>query len=256
VYRELAAPAPLAPLVECLWRRDLRAEADDPEGAVLPDGRVDLLLDRERGTLVAGPQTRALARPLRAPFAVHGLRLRPGAAAAVLGLPASELVDAHVPLAALDTPAATALLRRCEAAREARVPVAALAEAVAAADPPAPDPLVRAAADLLDRPGATVAAAAAAVALSERQLERRFATAVGLGPKTLGRVLRLQRFLAAARRSGPAAVALARLAAEAGYADQAHLTREARRLTGRSPAQLAASNRPAPASALSAPTVA
>ena len=34
---------------------------------------------------------------------------------------------------------------------------------------------------------------------------------------------------------------LARLALDAGYADQAHLTREARRLSGRTPAELVAS---------------
>ena len=38
-----------------------------------------------------------------------------------------------------------------------------------------------------------------------------------------------------------AADGLARLALDAGYADQAHLTREARRLSGRTPAELVAS---------------
>ena len=39
-----------------------------------------------------------------------------------------------------------------------------------------------------------------ALGVSERQLRRRFADAVGYGPKTLARVLRFQRFLALARR--------------------------------------------------------
>ena len=39
----------------------------------------------------------------------------------------------------------------------------------------------------------------AALGVSERQLRRRFADAVGYGPKTLARVLRFQRFLALAR---------------------------------------------------------
>ena len=73
--------------------------------------------------------------------------------------------------------------------------------------------------------------------MSERQLRRRFADAVGYGPKTLARVLRFQRFLALAGRGDD----LAGLAFEAGYADQAHLTRECRRLSGRTPAELVAS---------------
>ena len=76
----------------------------------------------------------------------------------------------------------------------------------------------------------------AALGVSERQLRRRFADAVGYGPKTLARVLRFQRFLALARSGDE----LARLALTAGYADQAHLTRETRRLAGRTPLELVA----------------
>ena len=64
---------------------------------------------------------------------------------------------------------------------------------------------------------------------------RRPAAAVGYGPKTLQRVLRFGRALAAL----DAGVDLARLALEAGYADQAHLTRECTRLAGAPPAALA-----------------
>jgi AraC-like DNA-binding protein len=49
--------------------------------------------------------------------------------------------------------------------------------------------------------------------------------------------MRLRRFLALGEEAGGG---LATLAAEAGYADQAHLTRECRRLTGRTPAELLA----------------
>jgi hypothetical protein len=52
-------------------------------------------------------------------------------------------------------------------------------------------------------------------------------------------VLRFQRFLALAARD--AAPDLAWLAFEAGYADQAHLTRESTRLAGLPPAALLAS---------------
>jgi len=77
--------------------------------------------------------------------------------------------------------------------------------------------------------------------LGERQLRRRFADAVGYGPKTLQRVLRFQRFVALATGGEPGGRPdLARLALEAGYADQAHLTRECRRLAGLPPAALLA----------------
>lgn len=79
----------------------------------------------------------------------------------------------------------------------------------------------------------SVANVVAQLRLSERTLRRRCHHAFGYGPKTLERILRFQRFLALARRfSGNG---LARCAAEAGYADQAHLSREVRQLCGLSP---------------------
>jgi AraC-like DNA-binding protein len=114
--------------------------------------------------------------------------------------------------------------------------------------------LTRAAALGLAVPGARVAELGAELGISERQLRRRFADAVGYGPKTLARILRFQRFLALAadeaaqggsgapvasyRWAPPPRVDLAGLAFAAGYADQAHLTRECRRLAGRTPAEL------------------
>jgi AraC-like DNA-binding protein len=75
-------------------------------------------------------------------------------------------------------------------------------------------------------------------ARSQGRARRRFAAAVGYGPKTFQRVLRLQRVLAQAGRLPRAGASLAALAAEAGYADQAHMSRELLALTGRSPAAL------------------
>jgi transcriptional regulator GlxA family with amidase domain len=77
-----------------------------------------------------------------------------------------------------------------------------------------------------------VDALAEELGLSERQLRRRCMAGVGYGPKTLQRVLRLRRFL----RAG--ADELAKAAFDAGFADQAHLTRECRRLTGLPPSAL------------------
>ena len=83
---------------------------------------------------------------------------------------------------------------------------------------------MRRAAVALLRDGASLPEAGRVVGLGERQLRRRFERAVGYGPATLVRIQRFQHFLALAERQPGAA--LSRLAAEAGYADQAHLTRE------------------------------
>lgn len=196
------------------------------DGLVLPDGCMDLLWSEGR-LLVAGPDTRAF-RPgpgLRGPWT--GIRFRPGAGPLLLGVPAYELRDRRVELADL-RPAAEVrrLTGRIDAAADPAVALEELALHLAAAARPE-DPLVRAVAGALAA-GRSVAATAEAVGLGARQLHRRSLAAFGYGPKTLARILRLQRALGLAR----AGVPLAETAARTGYADQAHLSRDVRELAG------------------------
>jgi AraC-like DNA-binding protein len=81
---------------------------------------------------------------------------------------------------------------------------------------------------------AAVDAASRELDVGQRRLLRRCSAAVGYGPKMLERVLRFQRAIRLAGRS----TSLADLACLAGYADQAHLTRECRRLAGTTPSDL------------------
>lgn len=70
-----------------------------------------------------------------------------------------------------------------------------------------------------------------ATGLSTRQLRRLLSTHAGLGPKLLQRVFRCHRVLRAAEQTRPTA-SFGALAAQCGYADQAHLSREMLALTG------------------------
>jgi AraC-like DNA-binding protein len=221
VYREIAPPPDLSGTLACVWTSVARG------GVILPDGCVDLVW-RGDGLIVAGPATGAAEPGVPAGTRVFGVRFRLGAAGAALGVPAAELVDLSVD--------AGAVLGAGAAERVAQDGLPALLELVRARRRPT-DPLDRAAALAMARPGTRVGALGAELGMSERQLRRRFLDSVGYGPKTLGRILRFQRFLTLARPGAD----LARLALDAGYADQAHLTREVRRLSGRTPAALVAS---------------
>lgn len=72
---------------------------------------------------------------------------------------------------------------------------------------------------------------AAQLSMSERQLERRFMSWVGMSPKAVSRVVRLQR-VSAHFHSG---LSWAEIAQETGFSDQAHLVREFRAMTGHTP---------------------
>ncbi|WP_406185554.1 helix-turn-helix domain-containing protein [Streptomyces sp. NBC_01006] len=234
-------PSPLVPGA-IVWRRTAAPGA--PGGPVLPDGCMDLLWVGGR-LLVAGPDTGPhpageVPGGTRGP--VSGLRFAPGTAPALLGVPAYELRDRRVELADLwPGPEARELAERMSAYEDPGSGLERLARGRAARSKP-PDPLAaRVAAGL--RAGESVAAVAEAVGLGERQLHRRSLDAFGYGPRTLGRVLRLQRALELVRRGLPQA----EVAHRAGYADQAHLTREVRALAGTTPGAYAAAYAPAAA---------
>ena len=188
---------------------------------VLPDGCMDLLWSEGR-LLVAGPDTRAYV-PGGPPAAWAGIRLFPGTAPALLGVPAHELRDRRVELA--DLWPAREVRRRTGRIAAAAHPATALEElALERAAPPGPE-LRRLVAGLAA--GRPVSVTADELGLGARQLHRRSLAAFGYGPKTLARILRLQRALDLAR----AGVPYADTAARTGYADQAHLSRDVREFT-------------------------
>jgi AraC-like DNA-binding protein len=235
-YREFRPLPALADVVLCTWERIVPGAEDAPAAQrVLPDGCVDLVW-RGGGLWTAGPDTRAVMSPLTQGETVVGIRMRPGAAGALLGLPASEIRDDRVPVGLLWAAAGEELTERLADAgrpsRQRRLLEHALLRRRAAAEPP--DALVAHALALLGRSGTRVAGLSRQLAISERQLLRRFHSAVGYGPKMADRVLRFQRFVERA----PDGDGLARVAADLGYSDQAHLTRECVDLSGLSPTQL------------------
>ena len=88
----------------------------------------------------------------------------------------------------------------------------------------------------------TVDQVADSLAVSSRHLHRVLLEHVGLSPKVFQQVLRLQRFVRATDRGVPPAAA----AADAGYADQSHLSRETRRFAGVTPSCLVHERRSQP----------
>jgi AraC-like DNA-binding protein len=91
-----------------------------------------------------------------------------------------------------------------------------------------------------------VAQLAGVSGLPERRLQRMFADYVGVAPKWVMRRARLHEAALRAEAAGPAAVNWAALAAELGYADQAHLTRDFTATIGVPPARYAAGEQATP----------
>ena len=242
-YRELRPAPALATHVACLWIQQVAPDAAPYMHRTIPNGGVEVACRVGSVPRLVGPRTGADVEVLAPGTTVIGVRFHPGAAPSALGVPASELLDRTVELEEIVGRPAVTLGERVAASAS---PVEALAvlrdqllaQLAAARDP---DPIV---AETVRRlmPWRTpdVGSLPSALNISERQLRRRCLSGVGVGPKVLHRTLRFQGFvalaqLAMAQGRRPDGDGLALLAAEAGYADQSHLTRESMRLAGLSP---------------------
>ncbi len=238
MYQEYRPNPRLAPLVECGWARS--GSATRPL-RVMPDGCVDVFVSSLGDVMIAGPATSFYDLRSDKECTFAGLRLRPGAAAAVLGRPVDDFTDHQVPLDSVFGVRAHLMAEKVFTTTSPGQRVAALQNMLTgylADSEPLIDTAVTRAIWMLRRcPDRPVSGLAAALDLSERQLRRRFAAAVGYGPKRLGRIVRFQRLLDLIHTQGDR-VRWAELAIEANYADQAHMINECLALSGMSPTAL------------------
>lgn len=242
-YREFRAPAPLAEHVLCFWTQAIGSKAQFAQ-RVLPDGCVDFIVLNGAPTVI-GPWTKPYVAQLAPGTKIVGARCHPGTASSLLGMPASELLNQSVALddvwgrdfaasfeQVADQPGVAAELSALGGALIGRLQKASPI-----------DHATRAAIKWIARhPHGRVETLSQLFGLSPRQIQRRFKIAVGYGPKLFQSVLRFQRLLNLASDSSEQR-SLAEFAADAEYADQAHMTREVQRFTGGTPGTLLKSSR-------------
>lgn len=248
----------LAPFVQSIWASDAEPSRPGVVEHVLPTGTMHLVFrlagsplrlcrDAAAGqweilgwAVVGGARSGYYAKDVSAAPGSVGAQLRPGASGLLFGVDAAALAEQHTPLEALWAAGAGLALERIHAAvgNEARL---AVLEKLLAERLPVVRALHPAVAQALHRWGHAPAVPVAELVQQSGYSHRRFADlfrqGVGLGPKTFARV---QRFQAVLRRAhAGAAVGLsppwAELALDAGYSDQAHLSREFSAFAGVAP---------------------
>ena len=243
-YREFPAPPQLAAHFLCFWTQSIVGLLGDYGHCVLPDGCIDIVFINDDPPVVVGPWTDPFVVRLAAGAKIVGARLHPGRAPSLLGVPASELRNCSVPLTALW---GTKSERFASISDEPDLPdrMSVLAEALLgslAVAAPFDEVAVASIGWLARHPHGRVEQLSQWVGISSRHLQRRFLAAVGYGPKMFQSILRFQRLLnlAGATRTHQR---LAELAADAGYADQAHMTREVQRFANCPPTALLCSDK-------------
>jgi len=252
-YAELHPSGPLGLWVRRIW--SLRASLVAGAGfePVVPDGCMELILnladpferahggrtERQASALIAGQMLGpAWIRPTGR-VDLLGIRLQPWGSPGLLDLPPGDLAEQIVPADLLMGRAVRELAEELSEIEDLRGRCARLADRLVAVLPPPnrcspPAPVVALARGSVR----SVSRAAELAGISTRQLERQCRRWIGVAPAQLLQLVRCQRALQRLR-SRPD-LSLARIAQESGFADQAHLTRELRRLAGQTPAQFRA----------------
>jgi AraC-like DNA-binding protein len=254
-YREYPAPEALRRHIACAWR----LREPQPAGAIqtiYPDGRCELIVHLltppvcwdtvigwhpQAKTVFAAQRVAAVRLELKRPLDCVGFRLQPAASASLAAGHPQILRDRIVDLSGIDR-------AFCRALRSAARTFAGgsddsvwrlLARRIAVREL---DPRIEAAVARIETSAgkARIDFTARAAGMSVRNFQIRFREQVGLTPKEFARLMRLQATLSALD-AGHASIS--EVAADSGFADQAHATRELRRVTGLAPATLRAALR-------------
>ncbi|MFK3676146.1 helix-turn-helix domain-containing protein [Microbacterium sp. NPDC090218] len=239
-FHRLPAPGAVDELVAWFWIPEWDIEPGrSSRQEIVAYPALNLVVDADAVTL-SGATTRMSHRDLRGRGWAVGALLRPAAVAALIGDPAS-LVDGERALVATEADAdglreaVVVAMGSGEGHRERAV--AAFAHWLGERVGPVADPALQANAlmDVLmgEDAALTPEEAATRLAVSVRTLQRMTHRHVGLSPAAMIRRRRLQE--AAQRVREEPDVDLASIAAELGYADHAHLTRDFRAVLGIAP---------------------
>jgi AraC-like DNA-binding protein len=206
----------------------------------LPDGRTTLtfrvIADGRAGDVtVAGPRTRALFKDATGVARALIVQFKPGWSTALFGVAAHALTDRWVKLGDIWGRSGDDLCGELLAADSVSEVLDRLSHAIALRAhqtfEPASARLARRAVRLLEGDQVRVDSVAKQLGVTPRHLRRAFTESVGIGPKDFARSVRLQR----AVRRAATATDWGRIAADAGYYDQAHLNADFRDLVGITP---------------------
>ena len=245
-----ALPA-LGSHVVAVWVQEVGAAAVPYVQRSVPHGGLHVTCLLGGPVNVSGPQTGPIVDVIAPGSTLVGVRFEPSVGARVLAQSPSGLADQSVLGDHLWGSAATVLADRMAASSDPWSAAAALEQWLSGVID-----LKRSGAPVIDefvamcRSGEirNVTDARQRLHVSERHLRRRCAQATGTSPGELLRLLRFQRFVAMSQRRLTGRLVnddprLAAMATSCGFADQAHLTRECRRLSGLTPSAFLAASR-------------
>jgi AraC-like DNA-binding protein len=257
IYREFDPPPSLSNDVHCFWMIKDTPGRQTPAvefESVVPDGCVewivhfgDAFLMRESDGSLRQQDSSLLAGPTNCPIELQptgavgmvGVRFRPGRARYFFPIPWSQLLNNAVSIAniSLRDVEETSYRVRETIGHEGKLQLLADRLLKRRTGPKSGDGALDHALDLLNQTRGLmgIAQISRITEQSERTLERRFKSAVGVSPKELARIIRFRTVFD--RIDQNQAVNWSQVAARSGFFDQPHLIRDFKHFAGCTPAE-------------------
>ncbi len=237
MYKEQKPDHPLVALyVDCFWYFEARPVVPEPH-TVLPDGAMDILFKVTAKGLcsyVSGAMTKAMAVPVIPGERFFGIRFRPGMAAHFLRINAGELTDkVHDISVQLDRSEFEDWLDRDQFNFTGLVHWVEQKLIPMIPDDPV---LVQRMSFFRNVRTHSISQFANELGVSRKQFYRDFRASFGLAPRIYGNVRRLLKFKEVIANKPD--TSLSEIALEAGFYDQADMTRQITKLTGTTPKKL------------------
>lgn len=248
-YREFDVPPQLRAHVRAAWQMRVTGSSSHVE-TVYPDGCCEIIVHlgepmfangsggqwfQQPRCLFVGQQTAAVRLAARSPAQCFGVRLQPAASTVLYPNRSTSLRDQIVDLLTVNKQFGRQFSALSPGEPQGLDALWGLLDQYIAKVKL--DQRVEAALEMLSEHDGDLAIAevVSALGVSERTFQALFLGAVDLNAKTYARILRVQALI---RSLDQESAAVSHLAANRGYADQSHATRETRRITGQTPVAL------------------
>jgi AraC-like DNA-binding protein len=251
-YQTFSPSAELQPFIKCFWTLEAGASASPVKQRVVPDGCMEMIFHYcdlyqqyfEDGSFIIQPRCFIFGQITTfleiAPTGVTGLvsaRFHPDGLTPFLSMPVAVLENRAVDLGDVFGEKGRELAEKTLSAtgNQERIKLIEAFLLSRLAEPQLIDTITKACVDTIfhSQGQLEVARLADKMNLNRRNMERRFVTAIGMSPKQLSRVVRLQATMKMLEQKKY--TSLTSLAHENGYYDQAHFIKDFREFTGMSP---------------------
>ncbi|QQE73726.1 helix-turn-helix transcriptional regulator [Brevibacillus composti] len=245
-YQEYAPCEKLAPHVACYWTLDYHAEAERQLHRIIPDGCVDIIVDRLspsgwKSAFVAGLMTQFEVLSLSGPQSLFGIRFYTESAQSFLKFPVSAFLGHHVFLEEIWGAEGLYFAEEILAALTVTAVIHTVEKKLQQllhAEAASSHPLVRTSLQVMYASKGVLSTSDLAdqLSFSERHVRRTFDRELGVSPKEMLGIIRFQSMLQELYSS--AVPSFTDMALKYGYYDQSHFIKSFKRYYGMLPKQI------------------